>query len=117
MTAAIYVRKSSEQNQKGIGAIAAIAVVLLISCCAPAFGQVGRYQLIGGSILLDTMTGCAWQMFEDPTVKRTYFASLPRMGVGPGRNELRPLTSRECLTVPDGVMEDVWQKKFDKGDR
>jgi hypothetical protein len=120
MIAAIYVRKSTEQNRKRIGRTAAMAAVFLVSFCAPAFGQVGRYQVTpnaGGTILLDTATGCTWQLYEDPTIKRAYFGIVPRMGVGPGRSELRPLTSRECLTITDGVMEETWQKKYEKGDR
>jgi hypothetical protein len=100
--------------------VSAVAAFMLLLCCTSAFAQVGRYQLIpqvGGTILLDTVTGCTWQLYEDPAVKRAYFGIVPRMGVGPGRTELRPLTSRECLTITDGVIEETWQKKYEKGDR
>jgi putative copper export protein len=122
MITAIYTRKSTEQERtkrRFCQIVALAGFALALSSSQLVFAQVGRYQVVpdaAGSILLDTVTGCTWQIALDPTTKKVWFAFIPRAGAVKGTTKILAMVPSDCVVL-DGVVEEAWLKSLEKGAR
>jgi hypothetical protein len=87
-----------------------VVCAMVLVWAALSYAQVGRYQYIpspqgmGGSVLLDTVTGCTWYAVHDPNRKRYWLSFLERAAIDENGKTVA-LIPRECAPKADGYLD------------